>query len=93
MSRHEALVLVGGLAILVIMLIVARVRSDRRARKWAKAITRRIDRVEKGLSVVREECAHAGMVQDTRITIVERRLQAVEAPKPMETILDNDEEE
>lgn len=93
MSRQESLILVCVLAVLVGMLIAARIRSDRRAHRWARVITRRVDQIEKDLTVAREECVHVGMVQDTRISIMERRIQAMEGPKPMETILDNDEED
>lgn len=93
MSRQESLILVCVLVVLVGILIIARIRSDRRAHRWARVITRRVDQIEKDLTVAREECVHVGRVQDTRISIMERRIQAMEGPKPMETILDNDEED
>lgn len=91
--RHQLeLLVVAIMAGLVIMMILARLRSDMRARKWSDTFTQRLDVLDKKVGIVREELEHRDLVMNARVNVLERRMAAYEAPDPMETLLDEEDE-
>ena len=80
------------LAALVLLVLASRIRSVRRAKAWGSHIQNRVDVIEQQLQLVREEVEHRDMVTNKRVSVLERLLAACEAPEPMETLMDEEED-
>ena len=88
----DALIIVLLLAALVLILILARVRADRRASAWGQHVRDRLDVIDQKLQLLREDVERRDLRQSARINVVERRMAAYEAPEPMGALLDEEDE-
>lgn len=88
----DALVIICLMSLLVLVLILARVRADRRASAWERHVRDRLDVIDQKLQLLREDVERRDLRQSARINVVERRMAAYEAPEPMGALLDEEDE-